>query len=199
MLSNFDGKKLKQGLTEASGDIDLLGFEEGPSLDDRLNELNSELKKQQNVIDKLKESPETVQEQFELYGQNDLNQKYKLISKYIQEINELKGNKEYVLNKFIERGGKDWRQSKFMYVISAIQAFIFDIERFISNASDTPLEIISGKLVVVQGSHAYYITGLSIDCEDMKKWIEIPEASGDIKDSREIKQHSEDWFNIRKR
>lgn len=198
-MSNFDGKKLKQGLTEASGDIDLLGFEEGPSLDDRLNELNSELKKQQNVIDKLKESPETVQEQFELYGQNDLNQKYKLISKYIQEINELKGNKEYVLNKFIERGGKDWRQSKFMYVISTIQAFIFDIERFISNASDTPLEIISGKLVVVQGSHAYYITGLSIDCEDMKKWIEIPEASGDIKDSREIKQHSEDWFNIRKR
>ena len=32
---SFDGKKLKQGLTESNGDINLLGFEEGESLFER--------------------------------------------------------------------------------------------------------------------------------------------------------------------
>jgi hypothetical protein len=194
----FDGKKLKQGLTEASGDIDLLGFEEGPSLNDRLSELNSELEKQQNVIDKLKESSETVQERMNVNLKTDLKQKYKLISTYIQEINEIKEKKEYALNKFMERGGKDWRQSKFTYVISAIQAFLFDIQKFISNATDM-LEIISRKLVVMQGSQAFYITRPSVDRDDLRNWIEIPEASGEIEDPRKIKQQSTNWFNIRRK
>ncbi|WAR15713.1 LOW QUALITY PROTEIN: hypothetical protein MAR_005818, partial [Mya arenaria] len=31
----FDGKKLKQGLTENAGDVDLLGFEQGTALNER--------------------------------------------------------------------------------------------------------------------------------------------------------------------
>ena len=44
----FDGKKLKQGLTERYGDIDILGFENGPSLNQR--KMNVEIEQQNLAI-----------------------------------------------------------------------------------------------------------------------------------------------------
>jgi hypothetical protein len=48
----FDGKKINQGLTENTGDIDLLGFEEGISLRIRGRTKKSYISTDRNFIQK---------------------------------------------------------------------------------------------------------------------------------------------------
>jgi hypothetical protein len=49
----FDGKKLKQGLWENSGDVDLLGFESDKTLDDKKVSLQQALDSVNDMIYKL--------------------------------------------------------------------------------------------------------------------------------------------------
>lgn len=130
----FNGKKLEQGLTKEYGDVDLLGFEVGSSLKDRkeiLAKLISQISDLKSIlltlyltatIDAETVSKETkgiiVNIMFKLLNSNSTDTTI---------IISIKSKKEYALNKFIERGGSEWRQSKLAYVIIAIRAFLFYI------------------------------------------------------------------------
>ena len=106
----FDEKKIKQGLTAHSGDVDLLGFEEGLSQ----NELTETLKEIQTLLVEISD-----QSQDENVKDLDESIKYKILqtlkhahtkmSQLAQEIRELRRKKEFAKSKFIERGGEDCR------------------------------------------------------------------------------------------
>jgi len=49
----FDGKKIKQGLSENCGDVDLLGFESGQTLQERKTQLDTELEEVQALQESL--------------------------------------------------------------------------------------------------------------------------------------------------
>ena len=56
----FDGKKLKQGLTKAGGDIDILGYEKGDSIVDKRTALDNLLKPVADTIDNLSKLDESL-------------------------------------------------------------------------------------------------------------------------------------------
>ena len=133
----FDGKKIKQGLTVDSGDVDLLGFEEGLSLKDRQNDLAETLNRFQNLLFKVSDhNPDTNVKDLEESIKDEilqmLNHAHSKLSQLVQDIRELKTKKEFAKSKFIEHGGEDWRNGKFIYVISAIHAHLYDIDCFLN-------------------------------------------------------------------
>ena len=91
----FDGKKIKQGLTADSGDVDLLGFEEGMSLKDRQNELAETLNTFKGLLLEISDhSQETDVKTLEESVRNKIlqtvNYAHTKISQLAQDIRELK-------------------------------------------------------------------------------------------------------------
>lgn len=133
----FDGKKLKQSLTKESGDVDLLGFEKGLSLHEKKNKLDMKLLEVEEVLVNL----ETTDQKHVI---KTLIKGLKVISEDSVELSNLKAKKEYGKSKLIERSGDlDWRKGKYVYAISAIIAFIHDIDRFLDKARDVLQNICS--------------------------------------------------------
>lgn len=102
----FDGKKIKQGLLEESGDVDLLGFEMNETLRDKKERLLKRLKEIDNVLEELRLHEGNLKY---LNETSTLNLKRVLImelsstSNDIFQIKEIKQKKEYAKAKLIER------------------------------------------------------------------------------------------------
>ena len=124
---SFDGKKLKQGLTKDSGDVDLLGFENGKSLKERKMEVEIIRQKIQQLdvshFDRtldLHELPSDASTKLK----DCLLDILSTISLDALKVREIKTKKEHSLSKLIERGGENWRAGKFAFAVSATKAFL---------------------------------------------------------------------------
>ena len=196
----FDGKKLKQGLTSTSGDVNILGFEDGPSLDERLSALKVELDKETAIISNLvdcvddtKQLPEASKSQLK----QDFDRICIKLSKNVQEIREVKRKKEYAKEKFIERGGSDWRHGTFVYVISAIHAYLFDINCYLTRAGEV-METINRWNAYLQNSERMYAQDNVVKLQIQSNYIPLPDVTTETENTRYIKQRTEQWLNIRK-
>jgi len=118
----FDGKKLKMGLTEDSGDVDLLGLEPDETLAEKkcylkqhiqelsamLSNLSASETKDLNIQDLSNESKAQVCEL--------LIKTISRISNDIFQVREIRRKKEYCKSKLIERGGEThWRKGKLCF------------------------------------------------------------------------------------
>ena len=57
-----------------------------------------------------------------------------IISKGLKEARELKKNQEFGLSRFKALGGEKWKESKYIYVISGLQASLYQIDEYIIQA-----------------------------------------------------------------
>lgn len=196
----FDGKKIKQGLTAKSGDIDILGFEEGLSLTDRKNELAELLNKLQalsillsdlNELDNVEEMHETTKNEV-LQMLRDL---HSTVSKLAQDIRELRTKKEFAKSKFIERGGSEWRHGKFVYVISAIHAHLYDIDCFLKTYMETLMKMCSC-IVDLNDANGEFVVRQEVNLTANENYVPLPDGI-ETDNPRLIKQRSEKWHNIR--
>ena len=192
----YDGKKLKLGLTDNHGDVDLLGFEEGETLIDRQHTLQNKMEvisQCENLLEEISDIAQ-ISEEAKNSTKFFLLASLKDVSIGMQEIRELKRKKEYSKEKLIERGGDtNWRKGKYVYAISAIIAFIHDIDEYLQKAGQL-LEHISQSLAYFNQSQ--YTIGKNINLSSCENYIEVPDVSGG--NTRHIKQRSEEWFNLRK-
>lgn len=110
-------------------------------------------------------------------------------------IRSIKSKKEYTLTKFIERGGSEWRQTKFAYVISAIKAFLFDIQKYL-DAHVSLLGLICQFVAHIQGSKMY-VQSTTVHLFTQSNYRLISENQSK-NDKRKVKQRSEVWIEERK-
>lgn len=193
----------KQGLTKEYGDVDLLGFEVGSSLKDRkeiLAKLISQIPDLKSFLISLDLTAtidtETVSKETKGIIVNILLKLLNSISTAATIIRSIKSKKEYALTKFIERGGSEWRQSKFAYVISAIKAFLFDIQKYL-DAHLSLLGLICQFVAHIQGSKTY-VQSSTVHLSTQSNYRPISENQSK-NDKRKVKQRSEEWIEERKR
>ena len=197
----FDGKKLKQGLTENYGDVDILGFEDGPSLSQRKTNVNNEIEYLSSQIGVLKLEDGSI-EIGNLSSETKALMKHTLLhslvylSENAQNVRKIRKQKEYAKNKFLDQGGKDWRQSKFVYVISAMNAFLYEIENFLSKYLEV-LDKICQYIAVLNQSDKLYQTGQFVNLSSQPNCVELSENE-ETDDTRFIKQRTEKWHSVRK-
>lgn len=113
----------------------------------------------------------------------------------IFQIKEIKQKKEYAKAKLIERGGEsDWRKGKYVYAISAIIAFIHDIDNYLDIASD-----ITGRiaLTVAYINNSDFAEGTKVNLTENDKYKCVDTAKT-TENTRFVKQRSDEWFQIRK-
>ena len=202
----FDGKKIKQGLTENSGDINLLGFEEGMSLQQKQNVLKTELNSIESTIEVLNnlvhtedqwqcpvsELPAITLSEFKSF----LLWCLKILSSKAHNIRTIQSKKEYARKKFIESGGDDWHKSKYVYVISALNAYLYEIDSYLTKHMAILDDICYG-LSVLSGSTDKYQTGDLVHFPSQSNYVELRDDQG-MMEPRFIKQRSERWHSIRK-
>ena len=197
----FDGKKLKQGLTERYGDIDILGFENGPSLNQR--KMNVEIEQQNLAIQieilKHEDGSKEIRNlscEINAVMKQTLMRSIVYLSKNVQNVRKIRTQKEYAKTKFLDQGGTDWRQSKFVYVISAINAFLYEIGNFLTKYLEV-LDTICLHIAALNKSNELYQTGKFVNLSSQPNCVELPE-NDETDNTRLIKQRTEKWHSIRK-
>lgn len=116
------------------------------------------------------------------------------ISQDVIDVRELKRKKEYAKGKLIERGGEtNWRESKFVYAISGIIAFLHDVEEYLKKAVGVLEEICQ---CISYLNRARYVTGSTVNLSTNEYYVEISDDEKSVS-TRNIKQRSDEWFMIR--
>ena len=198
----YDGKKIKQGLTENSGDVDILGHEDGMSLEQR----QEELKKKISVIEKSVQDLECLESCADIKALSpeasensvkSLQFALKDLSYSVIAIQDIKEKKEYSKKKLIERGGEEnWRKSKYVFAISGIIAFIHDIDDFLQ-AFEKLRETICLYLAYMQDSK--YTLGDKVNIDQCANFQELAEGVSSSSDTRMVKQRTDEWKAIREK
>ena len=201
---SFDGKKLKQGLTNTHGDVDLLGFEEKQTLKDRQNRYECNMKLVKEIITCLEKEPDNksmkaVSVQLKTCFRDSLLYLINELSMDAQNIRLKQAKKEYAKDKFIERGGKEWRQGHFAFVVSAIKALLYDISCYLKCYKET-LESICCHLAYINNAETYFVQGRSVNLDQQKNYkpLVADTDTAESNDTRRVKQRSDEWFKLRK-
>ena len=100
------------------------------------------------------------------------------------------------MEKFLEQGGTDWRQSKFAYVESAIKACLYDIEEY-EKAYKEVLEQICQLIVYIKDAENLFCKNYEVNLQEQENYSELVQEE-DTLNTRKIKQRSEKWFALRK-
>ncbi|XP_052268567.1 uncharacterized protein LOC127869949 [Dreissena polymorpha] len=199
----FDGKKLKQGLTQQFGDVDLIGFENGPTLMEKrsilqqttedLSVLSSQIRSQFDKKVPLKRLPDELKAQLKHFLLNML----KTVSTGKHEMEQIKRKKEYAKDKLMERSDEtNWRNGKFGYAISAIIAYIYDIDTFVGKSEKVIREIC---VCVASLNGKLFVDDRNVSLENNSAFYAIDELQNvdENYSTRLIKQRTERWFELR--
>ena len=196
----YDGKKLKQGLTELYGDVDILGFETGETLQDRKDELVNKHQHIQSIQSELKgcindTDIRHVNESLKNSVVRTLRQSLKELSINIQEVKETRKKKEFSKAKLIEKGGgeSNWRNGRYAFAVSAIIAFIHDIDELLKKVLDV-IEQICAYLAYI--NEAKYLLGSRCNLKLCEKYVELPDADI-VESTRLIKQRTDTMYMVR--
>ena len=129
---SFDGKKVAAGLTKTKGEEDLFGHEQGMSLEEKKHRLELNLRKIQGIQDTWKRE--------QILPVDEIKSVIKFLSEDIRSIRQMKVKQEGRLTYFMKEAGPNWRESKFVFGISALQTTLYQenayIESLLSNLHD---------------------------------------------------------------
>ncbi|XP_066266599.1 uncharacterized protein [Branchiostoma lanceolatum] len=221
----FDGKKIAPGLTQNSGDIDLLGHEQLPekSLKERKSALNEDIQKVQSLMDLVctiqSQSGITSSDQLDDHSKralfDELYSLFQLLSMKSAELRHLKKKKEFALKSFKARGGSDWRKSKYIYVISALHTMLNQVQECTFTWT-TVREKLCHWLAILNNAGTTFMPGTVVRLTEQTNYISLQNIEelhdrhgeplveslqdGDIQtkvDTREIPQGTPEWHTIR--
>lgn len=118
------------------------------------------------------------------------------ISSSILEIREVQRKKEYTKQKLMDRSGdSNWRNGKYLYAISAIIAFLYDIDNFLKRASSVTKNVCLCISYIEKGS---FVEGETINLCSSEKYNELKTDENILHyNTRLIKQRTDNWVKIR--
>jgi hypothetical protein len=190
---SMDGKKVNSSLSKESGDVNLFGFEESPTFQERNERLSKELKLLNDIV----QHAET--QELELC---DLLSALRMISLRIKDLRHTECTKKASLKKLKDLGGPDWRQSKYVYVISGLQASLFEISETIKSSLDATDRL--GSLCAGLNGVSYCLGSEPIDVKHQDNYLEISSCDENCTEAASnvtrclVKQRSSKWFELRK-
>ena len=190
---SVDGKKCAPGLSRDKGDIDLFGFESSESLQATKDRLNDEIQQ----VDYLNTHWASLTDTDKLFKiQNIIT----IVSKRIRDIRQLYVKQSMALKRFEKEAGSDWRNSKYVYAISSIQAFIYQIKELIHRLLDTNNRLLEmGSRI--NGTINDFCKNDKFDAFEHNNWItlknpeDLPVHCENV--CEYTKQRSPEWFKIR--
>ena len=190
---SVDGKKLAPGLTKESGDIDLFGHE----IEESLNDLKLRLKTEIDFMVSTRDNWESLSADDKC---DALQKVIHIVSIRIKDLRMLLMKQKLALSKFEKEAGDDWRNSRYVYAISSIQAQIYQVRNVVRQLLDVNNEVLSLGASVRNTSHSF-VSGTHIDCFTQDNWITLKEPNQlpvEVKsEGRFIKQRSTEWFDLR--
>ena len=102
------------------------------------------------------------------------------------------------LVKFKKLCGADWRNSKYVYVISSLETSLFDTNIILRDLLDAA-DMVHKCICVILGNQADFCPGDTVLLDNQRNYNCLPEAGhGENVSYKYIKQRTDKWFNIRK-
>jgi hypothetical protein len=187
-----DGKKVTAGFDSKGGDVDMFSFEDGVTFKEREKELKDNL----NIIEELKLSSESDNNHL---CKEKIMKTFLIVSKRLKECKELALRQKLGLEKFKTMGGERWKESKYVYVISALQASIFQIRDLIRDAVGVITDVFHF-LAYMSNSMCDYVIDRPVDQSyegNLHVLNPMYESHGSVVDPRYIKQRTDLWHAIR--
>ena len=121
-----DGKQVTSGIDSKGGDVDMFGHEGGQTLTERKQKLNRNLALIKEVKERLQNSKTNefnrIDRDMEESVVSDLKNVVTLLSNTIKEGKQLALKQAFGLKKFKRMAGENWKESRYVYVISGLQA-----------------------------------------------------------------------------
>lgn len=199
-----DAKKVTAGVDVVGGDVDMFGYEDGTSLSERKKSLEETVRIKEikgSFTSYLCSLPlESLPNEVKITAKQNFVDSIKSISKRIKDGRELQYKQEFGLQKFKTMGGEKWRESKYVYVISSLQASLFQLKEFTAN----PLCVINEMGKLVSAMHpscmSLYPKINKIDLSFQTNILSLLESSETTEtiEARFVKQRSEIWVALRK-
>ena len=196
-----DGKKVTAGIDMVGGDVDMFSFEDGEKLSERIQRLETELVTFNSLILDLKDGLEIDKSDQRPITVTRLKECNTIISKRLQEARQLKKNQEFGLCRFKTLGGEKWKESKYIYAISGLQASLFEIKEYITHALGV-IKHICRYIALLEGTdmsfHSTVAGRVDISTQDNMLLLNTSDDK-EVVESRFVKQRSDIWFSIREK
>ena len=199
VVLSVDGKKITPGLTDSFGDIDLLGFEKGETLEQRKEKLVQDKVDIEDFIcflNKLNQS--TVTEYSDKLVEN-INKTMKIAWRHVRALRESQKDGKLAVEKFKLKGGDNWKSSKFHFVINSIETLLLRIENCLSDLMAVVKQLCH-YCAICNDSDCNFAHGNSVDMATQQNFVEL-KAPEEVKTGltpETTKQRSDEWFELRK-
>ena len=200
-----DGKKVTAGVDSKGGDVDMFGHEDGTPLAVKTQRLQNE-KAAVNNINQTMKSYESdlplsdIKVNDKIQMGNEIERAVAVVSSRLKDSRELSFRQELGMNKFRAMAGPSWRDSRYVYVISGLQASLFQLKEFKTET----VTVVNTLLYIISCLHdpvSEYVLGKEVDQAYQQNMLSLPEEQNDqgaMKNPRFMKQRSNKWFEIRK-
>ena len=196
-----DGKKINPC---SSGEVDLWGFENVPTYEQKQKRLNEELAfldKMHKDIEKYIQFSHTVISDLAKDDQDDLAHNCQkslfIVSERIKDLRHLKLNKELVLKKLQSKIEGDWKSSQYAIVISSIRTALVRIEICIDEFLKCN-ESLCKHAANINNATKYWRNAQEVNLQTQGNLICLGSSDTDEDVPAVVKQRSERWFQIRK-
>ena len=196
-----DGKKVNAGLDSDSGDVDMFGFENSPTVNENKSRLDAEIEMIEIMKHSLSDQANTrdADENDKIFSIIEMIRALiYILTNRIKDGRILKQKQEYGLEKLKERAGTEWRKSKFVFAISGIQTFLFRVKHFL----DVTLRNIDRLCKIgseFNRKSSIFCSGDKLDPAKQSNLFELKEVSDQIQPipTNLIKQRSDMWHSVR--
>ena len=197
-ILSVDGKKVASGLNKDWGDINLFGFEQ-----QSFTSLQNKIKTELHDIDELHELVNACRRSKNASPQ----QKQATISKafnvvhniscHIKDLRHIGRNQYFALQKFRKLAGGDWRNSRYVFAISSIQATLHQSEVCAARLLEINKRL---GLVIscIHGSEGSFCNVDHLDVSYQPNFVRLKDPLDiESEDLRYLKQRSNRWYHLR--
>ena len=201
-ILSVDGKKVAPGLTDEWGDIDLFGHEKGPSLKELITRKEAELRYIEDAIGITSSQASSVMHDgpsftnFSAY--KNLCKTVNILSVRLKDLRKLDVTLNNSMVKFRKLGGDDWKNSKYVYAISSIQASQYQLREVVTKLLKVIDDIMeAGADMCMSGD---YVKSGEVDPSFQQNWIRLKppaELPPSCIKPQYTQQRSDEWFKLR--
>lgn len=207
-----DGKKLNAGVQgQKLGDINLWGFEDNPTLQERQLKLDIDL----SVVSKIKD----ILDSEELKDTNNLMEvsetskdlateiknSLSVLSTRIHDLRKVKVGKKIALEKLWSQVTGDWRSSKFAFAISSLKTRIYEIDACVVDLLNVVNYLGQAISIITETNSSYQLSNtVELACQNNYVCLVGIESQDKLEHilTNEtlcvVQQKSEAWFSARK-
>lgn len=201
-----DAKRVTAGVNKHGGDVDMFGHEEGGTLQEKKQQLEAtcqlvdstiSLVELQNMQPESRLSEMLKSAKFQItYKVKDVIRE---LSKRNQNAREMKLRQTFGLKKLLAISGDTWRDSKYQYAISGMQASIYQLTGFLESTLSTIMAL-SLCVCFFNGTETLYCRGAEVNGSQQGNLFqlrdpnELPEGNTA---SQYVKQRTEAWHALR--